>query len=298
MNRYQMNTKSNATVFDVADLRQHAGYGPNCYIRLTKSAPHAESPVVRSRRPGADGAFKIVLSEAAPVNDNLRLSRWSTLATSAEAIKKLLAEQKTSESFDSDLRRFSAFFCGAEFNLRGEFQKHGSGTSLDPNRVACALFSRSDSTRPTADHESSLTELIDSARLHPKLAYGVRLAERLHILLEISRDEQPDQAPPALASVRDLIAFLADHPELAYPGVVLTQEGNVRIQWRRTRGEHFAVEFVGDGDVRFVIFAPDPKRPDKTARVSGSATVDSIMRLAEPYGVRRWAEEKNPGDAR
>jgi hypothetical protein len=114
----------------------------------------------------------------------------------------------------------------------------------------------------------------------------------LHILLEISRDEQPDQAPPALASVRDLIAFLADHPELAYPGVVLTQEGNVRIQWRRTRGEHFAVEFVGDGDVRFVIFAPDPSRPDKTARVSGSATVDSLMRLAEPYDVLRWASEQ------
>jgi hypothetical protein len=170
-------------------------------------------------------------------------------------------------------------------------------TILNPDFLRCRGIVPEDSTRPTADRESSLTELIDGVRRHPRLAYGERLAERLHALLEISREEQPDQAPPALASVMDVMTFLADHPELAYPSVVLTQEGNVRIQWRRTKGEHFAVEFVGDGDIRFVIFAPDPKRPDKIARVSGSARVDSIMRLAEPYGVRRWAEEKNPGDA-
>jgi hypothetical protein len=57
----------------------------------------------------------------------------------------------------------------------------------------------------------------------------------------------------------------------------------VRAQWRRSRGEHFALAFLGDNLVLYVIFAPGFEN------TSGVATVDTIMQIAEPYGVLRWA---------
>ena len=136
------------------------------------------------------------------------------------------------------------------------------------------------------------TSLIDGIRRHPNIRHGVRLAARLEHLLAISREEQPAQAPPAIASLISLTAFLSAHPELVYPTTVLTPDGNVRVQWRRGASEHFAIEFLGDHDVRFVIFAPDPRHRYKTNRVSGSATVESVMTLAAPYGVMEWATEQ------
>jgi hypothetical protein len=116
-----------------------------------------------------------------------------------------------------------------------------------------------------------------------------KLAARLSTLQEFSGDEHPEQASPVPAAVLDLIIFLTLHPALDFPSIVLTPSGNVRIQWRRVRGEHFAIEFLGDNVVQYVIFAPDQKNAGNTLAVSGTATVDSIMQIAEPYGVLRWA---------
>lgn len=153
---------------------------------------------------------------------------------------------------------------------------------------------RQQRTIPTPPPTPTPAELINSIRCHPGIRYGQRLAERLEGLLAIAREEQPEQAPPATASLKSMIAFLTAHPELAYPSTVLTTAGNVRAQWRINPRQHFAIEFLDDsgGDVRFVIFAPDPTHPYKTIRASGGATLDSVMRLAEPYGVLRWASEQ------
>ena len=148
--------------------------------------------------------------------------------------------------------------------------------------------SGNEETLPTSDLESSLSDLIDRFRYHPKIGFAERIAARLGYLLEISREEQPWQAPPAAASLDSFLAFLSKNLELAYPDVVLTPDGNVRAQWKRGSSLHFALEFLEDENVCFVIFAPDPKHPYKTVRVSGEATVDSVMEIAVPYKVLHW----------
>jgi hypothetical protein len=90
-----------------------------------------------------------------------------------------------------------------------------------------------------------------------------------------------------------LIAFFVHHPQLAWPQIVLSPEGHLTAQWREGRGKLLSLRFVGDEDVQFVIFAPDPRRPYKTARVSGRASADSVMELAKPYGVLAWAGENH-----
>ena len=119
-----------------------------------------------------------------------------------------------------------------------------------------------------------------------KLRKLAALAARLAELQAIGWDEG---APFSTESMKDLITFLTEHQELALPSVVLTPAGHVRAQWRRRRGEHFALAFLGDNLVLYVIFAPDRENLGNTLTASGTATVDTIMQIAEPYGVLRWA---------
>jgi hypothetical protein len=119
-----------------------------------------------------------------------------------------------------------------------------------------------------------------------KLRKLAALAARLAELQAIGWDEG---APFSTESMNDLITFMAEHQELALPSVVLTPAGHVRAQWRRGREEHFAIAFLGDNEVSYVIFAPDRENLGNTLTASGTATVDTIMQIAEPYGVLRWA---------
>ena len=150
------------------------------------------------------------------------------------------------------------------------------------------------STRPNLEYSESVTDLIARIGVHPRLRHAARLKTRLEQLLDMSREEQPEQAPPALRSIKALVDFLVAHPELAQPSLVLTTEGHLRGRWRRSPQEYLALEFLDAEEVRFVVFTADPRHPYKTIRASGSATPASVMSLLEPYGVRRWTTEPSP----
>ena len=134
-----------------------------------------------------------------------------------------------------------------------------------------------------------VAELILHVRERFRAEFAERLANRLDYLAKISQEEYPEQAPITPESLQDFVAFLESTPKLVYPGVVLTPSGNIQAEWRKGKNRHFAVEFVGSGDVQFVVFAPDPKDPYKTIRASGIATVASLMDIIRPYGVESWA---------
>ena len=154
--------------------------------------------------------------------------------------------------------------------------------------VKPTLSSREPSTLPTSDPSGSLAQLINRFREHPSIQFPDRVANRLEYLLAVSREEQPEQAPPSAASLEGFLAFLGKNRGIVYPDIVLTFDGNVRAEWNRGPNRHFAVEFREDEDVRFVVFAPDLKHPYKTVRVAGTATVDSVMGQARYYGAMEW----------
>lgn len=118
--------------------------------------------------------------------------------------------------------------------------------------------------------------------------YAAHLAQRLAELSAIAEEEAPDQAPLRTESLRGLFAFLSALPSVAEPGLVLTAEGNLRARWRQDADHHFAVTRLNDRDVHYVLFAPDPAHPYKTARVSGPATVDRLLGVVAPYRVHDW----------
>ncbi|MGH8582253.1 MAG: hypothetical protein ACREWG_05585 [Gammaproteobacteria bacterium] len=161
-------------------------------------------------------------------------------------------------------------------------------------RPSFQLETRSPShSRSPSPRQPSVAESILHVKEELNAPFAERLAQRLHHLANISEEEYPRQAPISPESLEDFVAFLRFTPNRAYPGVVLTHSGNIQAEWRRSDKRHFAVEFVGNSDLHFVVFAPDPKNPHKTMRASGVATVGSLVDIVRPYGVDSWATESN-----
>jgi len=125
------------------------------------------------------------------------------------------------------------------------------------------------------------------------IPFSRRLVQRLEELVEVSQEEFPEQEPMSSRSLQDFIEFIRSVPDIAYPDVVLSYEGNVCAEWTQSHNKHCALEFLGGKEVRFVVFAPDPKKPYKTNRVSGISTLDSLLGNIHPYGVLDWITTRN-----
>jgi hypothetical protein len=169
-------------------------------------------------------------------------------------------------------------------------QEHWAGRPPEHPRFRLESSSPSQSEQPSP-RQPSVAELILNVKERFRAEFAERLANRLDYLAKISQEEYPEQASIAPESLQDVVAFLESTPKLVYAGVVLTPSGNIQAEWRKGKNRHFAVEFLGNGDVHFVVFAPDPKDPYKTIRASGMATVASLMDIVRPYGVDSWATE-------
>ncbi|MCK4728549.1 MAG: hypothetical protein KAT27_06480, partial [Desulfobacterales bacterium] len=137
--------------------------------------------------------------------------------------------------------------------------------------------------------EEKIRKLINYVRDESKIQFAEELAARLNFLYEVAKEEDPDEVPISPESLSNFIGFLQNTPNLRYPSVVLTPSNEISAQWRTAPNRHFAVVFLPTGETRFVIFTPNPGDPDKTDRLSGMTSVDSLMETAQPHRVLDWA---------
>ena len=117
------------------------------------------------------------------------------------------------------------------------------------------------------------------------------LIERLFAwCAELKRRGAEEGLPWSSASEADFWAFMVSRPGLREPGVVLTDEGNLRAVWRNAAGEQVALEFRGFGDVSFVLFARHPAARQmarsvgtgELSRIAGKIAADGLTELV--YG--------------
>jgi hypothetical protein len=143
--------------------------------------------------------------------------------------------------------------------------------------------------KPHRTPSLSLVQLIEYVRTTSPPAYAERLARRLQHLDRISREEYPDQQPLNPDSLLDFAVYVARHPNIRYPDTVLTPSGDIRASWKRNDQDLFAVEFLGNGDVAFVMFSPDTIQKSEVIRMSGYASLQSIDRRLGSFDICRWA---------
>jgi hypothetical protein len=117
-----------------------------------------------------------------------------------------------------------------------------------------------------------------------------RLGSRLKQLeVDAEEDRDSNSSGIAVSSLRNFLSFLRENQDLKLPAISLTEDGNLYASWKDGPSRVFSIHFIRDNEVRFVIFRPNDVHPGATIRLSGSATTDVIMSLAEKHGVRDWA---------
>jgi hypothetical protein len=139
--------------------------------------------------------------------------------------------------------------------------------------------------------DEKVLEIILHVRNQLNISFSKQLADRLEFLFDASKEEYPDEVAILPESLRSFVGFMQSAINLKYPDVVLSPSKNIRAQWRTGPNRHFAVEFLPTGDAHFVIFSPDPMHPEKTIRMSGLASVDSLMETVQPHGVLSWSSQ-------
>jgi hypothetical protein len=125
--------------------------------------------------------------------------------------------------------------------------------------------------------EEQVQELIFRFKKFRSIPYHKRLADRLLTLFTYAKEEDPDSLGIAAGSLRDFYDFLYLHDNLKYPSITLSPDNNILASWRGEQNRVFSVHFLSNKDVRFVIFKPIKKYPDRKFRFSGAATIDTLM---------------------
>lgn len=125
----------------------------------------------------------------------------------------------------------------------------------------------------------------------PRLTYRERLTRRLEFLVETMKEEEEAWNEDSSESLRMMLLFLQTIPSFRCPTVTVTPSATFRAEWTVDPSRHFAVDFLLDGQVRFVVFCPDPRYPDRVQRGSGITSRENLINVVEPYKVQRWAAD-------
>lgn len=146
--------------------------------------------------------------------------------------------------------------------------------------------------QPPTTEDESVEQIIWQVATTLPIRYRARLASRLSELQIAVQEEELDGRGISVGSLKHFIGFLSDYPTLRCPVVSATPDGNIYASWKSGSDNVFSINFFPDGKVRFVIFRSNNKHPGESIRLSGTATVDVVISIAEPHGVLTWASDE------
>ena len=98
------------------------------------------------------------------------------------------------------------------------------------------------------------------------LPFGSRLADRVSTLAVAYADDYDSAL--SVRAIDGLVTFLEADASVGYPDVTATPAGDLYAEWRGTDGRKLSIEFLDSGDVRYLVFAPNPRHPQRTDRLS------------------------------
>jgi hypothetical protein len=147
---------------------------------------------------------------------------------------------------------------------------------------------RISSRQDIADEDAPVERFISALQeLWRNKAFRFRsdVAHRLSMLRSISLEEQTELS---VNSVEQFVRFLTSRPRLNWPSLIITPQGNVRASWSPEDNKHFAIEFLGGQEVRFVVFAP--REGARPARIAGSELLRNVLLRAQQIGADWYGE--------
>ncbi len=107
-------------------------------------------------------------------------------------------------------------------------------------------------------------------------------ADRLSYLLRVVEDE-PDEAPVQIDSLRHLALFLITERRLRLPRIGVSPDGVLQVEWRVEDSGILAMWFLVDGRVQFAAAVGEGRSDAADKRVSGILPKDEAMQAVRPF---------------
>lgn len=141
------------------------------------------------------------------------------------------------------------------------------------------------------NEEDQVQELIFRIKTSKLILYRKNLANRLLDLYHDAKEEDPECVGISAESLRSFNDFIHLHTNLNLPTISLTPDCNIYASWRDNHNRVFSIHFLPNADVRFVLFKPNEIHLDRKIRISGSATIDTVMETLAPHCLEEWISE-------
>jgi hypothetical protein len=137
-------------------------------------------------------------------------------------------------------------------------------------------------------NEDQVATLIAKIRSTHSIPDRENIARRLYELLEDIKEEEPESSGMSLESLRSFYSFLQMYSYLKKPAIGLTAANDIYISWKSGPNRVFSINFLPSDLPRFAIIIPGP-RSEQQERTTGSASIESLIERAKPWGVLDWA---------
>ena len=157
--------------------------------------------------------------------------------------------------------------------------------SLSQFATACVGGSVDSSTD---DPASRLIDRIIAATRHDEIIavlplLGLRaIANRLGYLHEISSDEDPNEPPMVLDSLRELALFFVSEPQRDEPEIGISPDGLLLAEWHVRGGGILAMKFLAAGLIQFAAISR-PTGGQQPLRVHGTLPKDRTLHAVQAF---------------
>lgn len=136
--------------------------------------------------------------------------------------------------------------------------------------------------------QTLLIDSILSATAHEQILAALRplgfgaMADRLAYLHAITGEEDPDEPPMAISSLRHCALFFASEPQHRDADIGVSPDGLLQAQWRLTGGGVLAVRFLPNGFLQFAGVS-ESGIPAERRRVHGTLPKDQALQAVRPF---------------
>lgn len=124
---------------------------------------------------------------------------------------------------------------------------------------------------------TNLKDNLSATSRNPCAEILKKIYPRVEYLYEVALEEE-EQEPLSNDSYFGLVNFLNGIHDLSLiPVLVLTYEGNIVAEWRRSPDEKLVLQFLDSFNLKFVFFYTDSYDPTKILRISGNGSALSFF---------------------
>jgi hypothetical protein len=116
---------------------------------------------------------------------------------------------------------------------------------------------------------------------------NIALTHKIYTIFKEKRDQailDEELTHVNEASDEQFIDFLNEHPTLKTPAFFVNSFNNIELTWRNLDKEAVDLQFLGDGQVQFVIFSK--RFGTKMTRVSGRDSDTRMRAMIQFYGLQ------------